>query len=73
MDAGENCIMRSFFARYHQDMQLNDEMGSACGIHDETIMLAGFWLENVQETVNSYGLNIDRLHWLRIWASGGFL
>jgi hypothetical protein len=29
--------MRSFFAKYHQDEQLNDEMGRACGIHDETI------------------------------------
>jgi hypothetical protein len=73
LDAGENCTMKNFFAKYHQDMQLNDELGSACGIDDETIMLARFWLENMKETVNSYGLDIDRLLWLRIWASGEFL
>jgi hypothetical protein len=37
LDAGENRIMKSFFATYHEAEQLNDEMCRACDIHDETI------------------------------------
>jgi len=37
LDAGENCIMRSFFVKCHQVEQLNDKMGRARGIHDETM------------------------------------
>jgi len=37
LDAEENCIMRSFFAKCHQVEQLNDKMGRARGIHDETV------------------------------------
>jgi len=78
LEAGENCIMWSFFAKYHQVEQLNDEMGRACDIHDETInacrVLVGKSEGNRQLLWSGHRReDINRLHWLRIWVSGGLL